>query len=303
MCEGRYTMNKNTLRAGDLCGAYRVLRLRGGGRSAEVYDAVHAETGQPAVIRRPLPTHAESDAMRQRIVEEAAVLKKAAHANVAAVLEVGEREGVPFAALERVEGKTLRERLKSLGGPATPAVALCFVKQIADGSAALHAAGAAHGDLRAESIRLTEIDEVKLCDLGPGAPLSSPERGDVAADIRALGLLFAEMLAGCPVTAASIGDALSGTSPHLRRLIQRAVLGGMTDSFGSMTEVSDALEEAWSHLLQETRSSAGLKRALAQLSDALKSMDKADGADGEGVDTLLKSVMDATKDLIDEEES
>lgn len=295
-------MSKNSLQAGDLCGAYRILRLRGQGRTTEVYDAAHIETGHPAVIRRLLPAHAESEAMRQRMLDEAAVLKKAAHLNVAAVYEVGEREGAPFVALERVEGKTLRERLKLLGGPATSAVALCFVKQIADGAAALHAAGAAHGDLRAESVRLTEIDEVKLCDLGPGAPLTSPDRGDVRADIRALGLLFAEMLAGCPVNASSIDKALAGTSPHLRKLIQRAVSGKKTDGFSSMTEVSEALEETWAHLLQETRSSAGLKRALAQLSDAIKSMDKSEGADSEGMDTLLKSVMDATKDLIDEDE-
>lgn len=305
-------MNERAFNAGDRCGAYRIVRFIGRGRAAEVYEAVHIETGQAAALRRARADLAHDEQLQRRLLKEAEVLRKARHANVASVLAAGVHEGVPFTALEYVDGRTLRERLDEMAGPISLPVALCFAKQIADAAAAIHAAGSAHGDLRAESVRLTALDEVKLCDLGPEAPLSPPEKGDIRGDIRAVGLLVGEMLVGRPVSARSLGADLSRAPGPLRDLVQRAVFGDLEGGFASMEEVSVALDDAWSRFLEGTRSDrGGLRRALDALAGALQSIAKAPNEDGSPPDAggeegggapedfaaLLKGVLDATKAL------
>jgi tRNA A-37 threonylcarbamoyl transferase component Bud32 len=270
-------MNESSFKTGDRFGAYTIVRLIGRGRTAEVYEATREGLEKSVAVRCLRREHAASARFMRRMIEEASIFTDIRHTNVVAALDGGTHDGVPFSVLELVSGKTLRERLDAERGPLSMPIALCFVRQIADGAAALHAAGVVHGDLRPESIRLTDIDEVKLCDLGPGAPLKSPERGDPGADMRGVGLILAEMLVGRPVAAASLEEAIAPLPSYAQRLIEKAVAPEPGGGFASMTDLSDAINDAWNRLLQENRAGVELRRALDMLAGVIGAMGGAQG--------------------------
>ena len=191
------------------------------------------------------------------------------------------------------------------------AVALCFARQIADALGALHSAGAVHGDLTPESILLTDIDEVKLADLG-AAPLAlrglveggvlraasrpearkyaAPERldgspVDARTDVFAAGVIIREMLEGQGPRRAP-GDEDKGLPVFLKALITKTTARDPADRYVSMAELSDAVNEAWNDLLEQGREGAELEHALATLAEVLGNgsggEEGEEGEEGEG---------------------
>jgi eukaryotic-like serine/threonine-protein kinase len=213
-------MQKRVLKRNDLCGSFRIVRFVARGRASEVYAAEDEASGDTIAIKILSPHALDEGLARKHMEAETALLGAINHPNVIRVLGSGEREGLPFRAMEYAAGKTLRARFDASPEPVSIAVGLCFARQIADALGALHGTGAAHGALTPESILLTEIEEVKLVDLGD-APLTArgrttarsrpdarppllyaaPEQlrgapADERADVYSAGLILYEMLAG-----------------------------------------------------------------------------------------------------------
>jgi serine/threonine-protein kinase len=95
--------------SGAALGRYRVLSQLGRGAMGVVYAA------EDTVLRRPvalkvLPPHLVRDPdRRRRFLREARLSAAAAHPNIAAVYDVVDSGEHVFIAMERVEGRTLRE--------------------------------------------------------------------------------------------------------------------------------------------------------------------------------------------------
>src|SRR5439155_4002026 len=88
-----------------------------------------------------------------RLERERAVLDSLAHPAVPTLRDCGTIEGVPWLALDWIEGESLRQRLERQR--CLPLVQVVpMLLRIADAVAALHAAGWSHGDLRPDNIRL-----------------------------------------------------------------------------------------------------------------------------------------------------
>lgn len=118
----------------------------------------------------------EEVATRFKEVNEAA--KELRHAGLVRVHDVGETaEGAPFAAMELLEGESLRKRLIE-GPPLRLDQAVRAIAEILSGLGTLHAAGAAHGDVCPSNIIVRE------------------RSGRVAAKLMGLGLCRARIRAG-----------------------------------------------------------------------------------------------------------
>jgi serine/threonine protein kinase/Tol biopolymer transport system component len=150
--------------SGSTVGHYRVLGKLGQGGMGEVYRATDTTLGRDVAIK-VLPTDVARDPERLgRFRREAQLLASLNHPNIAAIYGLEQADGVPFLALELVEGEDLAERLKR--GPIPVDEAIAIAKQIADALEAAHEKGIVHRDLKPANVKVTPDGKVKVLDFG-----------------------------------------------------------------------------------------------------------------------------------------
>ena len=94
------------LRTGDIIGGYKITGELGRGGMGVVYRANDASLGRDAAIKIMLPEQAAGHG-RKRFSREAAAIAKCGHPGIIKVYSYGEHEGLPYMAMEYVDGKTL----------------------------------------------------------------------------------------------------------------------------------------------------------------------------------------------------
>src|SRR5262249_32580279 len=96
--------------------------------------------------------------------KEARAASSLNHPNIVTIYDIGQTDGVSWIAMEKVDGKTLRELL---GVGALPVKrTLSIGAQVADGLAKAHEAGIVHRDLKPENVMVTKDGFVKILDFG-----------------------------------------------------------------------------------------------------------------------------------------
>ena len=199
-----------------LGGRFELVELLGSGGVAEVWRARDTTADAPVAIKRLLPQLASDRQVRRRFLREADVASRLDHPNIGRLLGTGEDGGLPFLAMELVDGEDLGRRLEHRGR-LSPAESFAIAHAVASALAHAHARGVVHRDVKPQNVLLAGAD-VKLVDFGlarvetlasmTGSSLlwGSPEymapelfsrgRADPRTDIFSLGVLMYEMLAG-----------------------------------------------------------------------------------------------------------
>lgn len=93
------------------------------------------------VIKKILPHLAEDREFVERFVNEARILVKLSHGNIAQVLDMGVHEGAPYIALEFVDGKDLRRvlaRMRDRKLPIPMSFVLTVMTRVLDALAYAH---------------------------------------------------------------------------------------------------------------------------------------------------------------------
>ena len=145
-------------------GPYRVLAPLGAGGMGEVWRARDERLGREVAVK-VLPDEVSSDASRlKRFEKEARAASALNHPNIVTIYDIGSVNSVSWIAMERVEGRTLRELL--FAGPMPTKRLLSIAAQIADGLATAHQAGIVHRDLKPENVMVTKEGRVKILDFG-----------------------------------------------------------------------------------------------------------------------------------------
>ncbi len=104
-----------------------------------------------------------------RFEREAQSVAQLSHPNILNIFDFARDGATAFAAMELLEGETLRERLAAGALPARKAVE--FAVQIAHGLAAAHDRGLVHRDLKPENLFVTRDERVKILDFGLAKPV------------------------------------------------------------------------------------------------------------------------------------
>jgi eukaryotic-like serine/threonine-protein kinase len=131
---------------------YEVLGYLGRGGMGVVYKARHLALKRTVALKMLRPEAVGDAGQRARLVGEAETIARLQHPNIAQVFEVGDRDGVPYLALEFVEGPTLSQALD--GKPLPPRVAAGLVATLARAAHHGHALGIVHRDLKPGNILL-----------------------------------------------------------------------------------------------------------------------------------------------------
>ena len=143
---------------GDLIdGRYHLESPLGTGGMAVVYRARHTGTRAPCALKLVHPHLVARRELVQLLLKEARVggrIGKSAH--VVEVLDAGfDRErGVPYIAMELLEGETLEEWCER-HGPMPPALVRIVFEQLAEALEQAHGAGVVHRDLKPSNLFLT----------------------------------------------------------------------------------------------------------------------------------------------------
>lgn len=194
---------------------YRILRQIGAGGMANVFLA-QAQEGPPQVLKiMPLDSFSGEDGL-QRFIQEYALLAQVDNPHVARIHRQDFSAGHAYIAMEYFPGGDLRARIAK--GITTPE-AIGYVRQTAQGLAAIHAQGIVHRDLKPDNLMLRQDGTLALADFGVAKQVSmlimntghgdivgtpsylSPEqargeRVDARCDLYSLGVLAYELLTG-----------------------------------------------------------------------------------------------------------
>jgi eukaryotic-like serine/threonine-protein kinase len=141
---------------------YNLLEPIGEGGLGEVYRARDTKAGRTVALKL-LPPIAD-EAARQALLEDARAAATLSHPNIATLWDVGEEEGVHYLAYEFVAGITLKQEIG--GRPVHARRAVELAVQIADALADAHGRGLIHGDVRPDTIAVTQKGSAKLLDFG-----------------------------------------------------------------------------------------------------------------------------------------
>ena len=201
-------------------GRYQVLDSIGYGAMGAVYkafDPLIKRTLAIKTIRLDIPRQSpQYRSFIDRFYHEARISGTLSHPNIVTLFDIGEEGGLPYLAMEFVEGETISSIVER-GERFPPEKVIALVSQIASAVDYAHSKGVIHRDIKPSNLILYESERVKVTDFGIaklvdaemtqsgtllGTPsYMSPEQAmgdklDGRSDIFSLGVCAFEMLSG-----------------------------------------------------------------------------------------------------------
>jgi len=197
------------MESGARLGQYEIAAKLGEGAMGEVYRAHDTRLGRDVAIKILPVEFARSADRRRRFEQEWRAAAALAHANIVALYDAGDHDGVAYIVSELVEGELLRDLIRR--GPVPVRKTLDLGAQIADGLSAAHSAGVVHRDLKPENIMVTRDGRAKILDFGlaryqprsssaPEATMTVTQPGLVMGTV---GYMSPEQVTGSPAGAQS----------------------------------------------------------------------------------------------------
>jgi serine/threonine protein kinase len=134
-----------------------------------VFLAEDSQGRQQVALKTMRPETAANERARKRFLREARATAAIKHEHIATVYHVGEDWGVPFLAMQVLQGESLHDRLQREEQLLPMAEVLRIGREAAEGLAAAHDCGLIHRDIKPANLWLEALPtayRVKIVDFG-----------------------------------------------------------------------------------------------------------------------------------------
>ena len=236
----------NEPQAGQRLGKYELIGEIGRGGMAVVYKALDPLLQRHVAIKVLSPRLSSEEQVMRRFELEARTAANLKHINIVTIYDVGSADGFQFLVMELLEGRTLREEIRTIGALSLARV-VAIAGQLAGALDYAHQRNLIHRDVKPSNIILSAEDHATLTDFGlvratHGSRLTevgsavgtldymppeqlSGEEVDYRADVYSLGIVVYESLAGqVPFSAdtpyALMRQVMYEPPPPLSRMVQ-----------------------------------------------------------------------------------
>src|SRR5262245_10772772 len=196
---------------------YRIEREIARGGMAEVYLARDESLNRQVALKALFPEYAREPSFVERFRREAQAAANLNHPNIVGIYDWGQESGTYFIVMEYVEGRSLRDLIRS-EGPVDAGRAADITAEIASALAFAHRSGVVHRDVKPGNVLITPQGSVKVTDFGIAragagdgltqtgsvmgtATYFSPEQAqglavDGRSDVYSLGVVLYELVCG-----------------------------------------------------------------------------------------------------------
>lgn len=277
-------------------GDYRVLKVLGVGGMGVVLLGEDVRLKRHVALKAIKPRASAKPDSKARFLREARATAALSHDFIVQIYQVGEQQGVPYIAMQHLDGESLYTRLKC-EGRLPPAEVARIGRQVALGLAAAHEQGLIHRDIKPGNIWLeAKTRRAKILDFGlvrestadakltqAGALVGTPgymapeqvlgQVVDTRCDLFSLGSMLYQLVAGQPPfpgeTVTAVISAVAHVSPkpvqqlapeidaELAELIMRLLRKDPAERPQSAAEVARQLSEIEPRLRASRGSSPG----------------------------------------------
>src|SRR5215213_7931863 len=270
-------------------GRYEVVSRLGQGGMGSLYLAKDPKIGRLVAIKLVRQEFDSPDA-RQRFAREAQSAGTLRHPSIVTIFDVDEHDGLPFIAMEYIDGETLGEIVKRKA--LLPiAKRIQWVEDLCSGLSYAHRQGVIHRDIKPANLMIDTEGALKILDFGLarrdaskftqshviiGTPnYMSPEqiRGqhlDIRSDIFAVGALFYEVLTYKEAFPGAVhqtmhkilheepeplSELMPDLDPQVERILARAIVKDRDGRYPDLSMMKNELAEARQRI--ETAASSG----------------------------------------------
>jgi non-specific serine/threonine protein kinase len=195
---------------------YVIQNVIGFGATGVAYLAYDRDLDRKVVLKFLSSHLCQDQEWRSRFQHEAQAIAQLNHPNIVTIHEIGEYQGLPFIAMEHVEGGSLDDYITDRRVSVEEVLELAI--QISDGLTEAHSHGIIHRDIKPSNILVSRLGRAKIVDFGlallqkkeptPGAGLiagtadfMSPEQvqgmaADARSDLFSIGVVLYKILTG-----------------------------------------------------------------------------------------------------------
>jgi eukaryotic-like serine/threonine-protein kinase len=291
-------------------GKYLILRELGRGAGGVVYRARDPIINRLVALKTITTGLAEYPDLLQRFYQEAQSAGGLQHPNIVTIYDLGDADGIPYIAMELLEGESLDQLISRRAALPVP-LKLTYALQACRALDYAHKRGIIHRDIKPDNVMLTRDGTVKVVDFGIARVLEtsktqtgmllgtfaymSPEQyhgehADARSDIWSFGVLLYELLAYqrpfrgstpaslmhsiCQQEPPPLQDAAPDCPAALETIIQRVLRKLPDERYQSMEEVLLDLDPICRSLQAESVAALVVQaRSLSEQGDYSQSRD------------------------------